>query len=81
MTQEVEREKIILLAHIIVIAQIVVVQEVGDNRNSSLSNVENRSGNNCGTLCNGDPNTTACRTCACQRQFRNCLRRVQEIKI
>ena len=52
----------------------------GENRNSTCSNVENRSGNNsnnvCDTLCNGDPNTTACRTCACQRQFRNCLRRV-----
>ena len=26
----------------------------------------------------GDPDTTACRTCACQRQFRNCLRNVQD---
>ncbi len=48
--------------------------------NCSNNNLQNRSGNNwnigCGTLRNGDPNTTACRTCACQRQFRNCLRRV-----
>ena len=47
---------------------------------SSCNNGNDRSGNNwncgCGTLRNGDPNTTACRTCACQRQFRNCLRRV-----
>ena len=58
---------------------------------SSCDNINARSGNNrsisnccdednynigCGTLRSGDPNTTACRTCACQRQFRNCLRRV-----
>lgn len=47
---------------------------------NSNNSRQNRSGNNCncgcGTLRNGDPNTTACRTCACQRQFRNCLRRV-----
>mgnify|MGYP005758772755 CR=1 FL=1 len=58
---------------------------------SSCNNINARSGNNrsisnccdednynigCGTLRSGDPNTTACRTCACQRQFRNCLRRV-----
>ena len=54
----------------------------GDNCSCCNSNngLQNRSGNNwncgCGTLRNGDPNTTACRTCACQRQFRNCLRRV-----
>ena len=48
----------------------------GENNSCQCSNSQNRSGNNCGTLCNGDPNTTACRTCACQRQFRNCLRRV-----
>ena len=60
----------------------------GEGRGSSCNNDgcnsnnsrQGRSGNNwncgCGTLCNGDPNTTACRTCACQRQFRNCLRRV-----
>ncbi len=55
-----------------------------DNDNCSCCNsnngLQNRSGNNCncggGTLRNGEPNTTACRTCACQRQFRNCLRRV-----
>ena len=55
-----------------------------DNDNCSSCNSnndsQNRNGNNCncgcGTLRNGDPNTTACRTCACQRQFRNCLRRV-----
>lgn len=51
----------------------------GESRGSSC-NGNARSGNNCncgcGTLRNGDPNTTACRTCACQRQFRNCLRRV-----
>ena len=49
----------------------------GCNSNNSR---QDRNGNNwncgCGTLKNGDPNTTACRTCACQRQFRNCLRRV-----
>ena len=47
---------------------------------NSNNSRQNRSGNNCncgcGTLRNGAPNTTACRTCACQRQFRNCLRRV-----
>lgn len=47
---------------------------------NSNNSRQNRSGNNCncgcGTLRNGDPNTTACRTCACQRQFRNCLRRI-----
>ena len=52
----------------------------GEGRCSSCNNGNDRSGNNsncgCGTLRNGDPNTTACRTCACQRQFRNCLRRV-----
>ncbi len=48
----------------------------GENNSCQCSNSQNRSGNNSGTLCNGDPNTTACRTCACQRQFRNCLRRV-----
>ena len=53
-------------------------QECQNNCSCSNCNniVENRSGNNSSdTLCNGDPNTTACRTCACQRQFRNCLRR------
>lgn len=77
MIHKIEEEKIGLLA---VIVHNVIIQEFGENRNSECSNVENRSGNNsnnnCDTLCNGDPNTTACRTCACQRQFRNCLRRV-----
>lgn len=53
------------------------INEQNEENDSCLcSNSQSRSGNNCGTLCNGDPNTTACRTCACQRQFRNCLRRV-----
>ena len=56
--------------------------ENGDNCQSccnSNNNIKSRSGNdwnmNCDTLCNGDPNTRACRTCACQRQFRNSMRR------
>ena len=53
---------------------------IGEGRCSLYNDGNDRSGNNsncgCGTLRNGDPNTTACRTCACQRQFRNCLRRV-----
>ena len=53
------------------------INEQNEENNSCLcSNSQSRSGNNSGTLCNGDTNTTACRTCACQRQFRNCLRRV-----
>lgn len=67
----------------------IEINFIGDNGNHDNDNCsccnsnngwQNRSGNNCncgcGTLRNGDPNTTACRTCACQRQFRNCLRRV-----
>ena len=47
-----------------------------ENNSCQCSNSQTRSGNNCDTFCNGDPNTIACRTCACQRQFRNCLRRL-----
>ena len=51
-----------------------------EGRCSSYNNENARSGNNCncgsGTLRNTEPNTIACKTCACQRQFRNCLRRV-----
>lgn len=63
----------------------IEINFIGDSGNCPLccnsnNSRQNRSGNNsncgCGTLRNGDPNTTACRTCACQRQFRNCLRRV-----
>ncbi len=69
-------ENVIALSNSIDELSNTINEQNEENNSCQCSNSQTRSGNNCGTLCNGDPNTTACRTCACQRQFRNCLRRV-----
>lgn len=49
-----------------------IIRRIIDRINDRNSDNENNNGNN-----NNTPNTNACRTCCCQRQFCRCMRGIQ----